>query len=168
MNAAADKAAPKTRRPARGKVIALHADEAVLAPMAETPAKAKAVAKPKVAKARPAARTVCVHRNAAGKYDCNLPRNRSKSGKESGRMCTKHEAQWRAAAKARYLVAHPAQPKAPRTPSSADLGSKVKAAKKVAPNSGGQKRTTKPPVRPMGTGPVARASAPVAIAVSDS
>jgi hypothetical protein len=137
---------------------------AVKAMKATKPKAATKTKAAKVAKARPAPRTVCVHRNAAGKYDCNLPRNLSKSGKPSGRMCTKHEAAWRAAAKERYLAAHPAQPKAARTPSSADLGSKVKAAKKVARNSGGQKRTTTPTTRPMGTGPVARASAPGAVA----
>lgn len=75
-----------------------------------------------VAKAAPKAavkrdvRTVCVHRNAAGTYDCKLPRNLSKAGKESGRMCTKHEMAWRAAAKLRYAAAHPAIAKVAKTP----------------------------------------------------
>ncbi len=150
MNTAAHRAAPESASPLVEHTIAKAKANAA------KPTAAKPATKARPAKA--AARTVCVHRNAKGAYDCNLPRHLSRTGKPSGRMCDKHEAEWRVAAKARYEVAHPKPAKETTAPGIHAIKSAPKS-KSVPPNSSGQKREVRPPVRELGSGPVVSVAA---------
>jgi hypothetical protein len=73
---------------------------------------------------------------------CNKPKV---AGKE---LCADHEAKWKVVAKARAAAKKPATEKAPK---SAGTSPKAAGAKtpRVAKNSGGEKRTAKPPVPEM-------------------
>lgn len=79
--------------------------------------------------------------------DCTAPRIRLNALK-----CTAHELVYRAAAKER-AAARKAAAKATATPKA------TKTTQRPARNSGGAKRASTPPVRPMGSGAVARNAA---------
>lgn len=84
------------------------------------------------------------------------------TAKVAGReLCEKHEAAWRVVAKARAAAKKAASPKAEAKPRSAGTSPKTTAAKtpRIARNSGGEKRTAKPPVPEMHVAAIPRVRA---------
>jgi hypothetical protein len=99
--------------------------------------------------------TQCHHRNAAGKPDCKLDVITSKTGRRAGNLCPKHEAIWKKAAAERYAAKKAATVTKVSGETTALTAIKARATR-VPPNSGGQRRTVKPPVRAMGSGATPR------------
>lgn len=120
---------------------------------AKTAAKKAAprAAKPTRAKSAPGQ---CHHRNAAGQPDCKKPIT-AKAANLCGDSKTGHQGAWVTAARERAA----AKPKVAKAPKSAGTSAKAAGAKtrRVAKNSGGEKRTAKPPVHEMHVAAIPRA-----------
>lgn len=86
---------------------------------------------------------------------CNRPKV---AGKE---LCADHEAKWKVVAKARAAAKKAAAPKGEAKPRSAGTSATAAGAKtpRVAKNSGGAKRTAKPPVPEMHVAAIPRVRA---------
>lgn len=76
-------------------------------------------------------------------------------------LCAKHEAAWRVVAKARAAAKKAASPRAESRPRSAGTSPKAAGAKapRVAQNSGGERRTARPPVPEMHVAAIPRVRA---------